>query len=167
MGGDLDVQSTEGRGSTFAFQCPLPLANVTAPSRSPVRVPDVLRGKRVLLVDDNSVNRLVGRALLLKAGVDVTIAEDGEHALVEVCNAAAPFDAVLMDVQMPVMDGYQATAEIRRRLGERTPPIVAVTAHAMVEQRAESLAAGMVAHVTKPIDPAELYGVLERLFSAS
>jgi CheY-like chemotaxis protein len=120
----------------------------------------------VLLVDDNSVNRLVGRALLLKAGIEVTVAEDGEHALVVACNTPEPFDAVLMDVQMPVMDGYQATAELRHRLGEKTPPIIAVTAHAMVEQRAESLAAGMVAHITKPIDPAELYAVLERLFSS-
>ncbi len=166
MGGDLEVQSAEGRGSTFAFHCPLPATVVTAPVTSVVRVPEGLRGRRVLLVDDNSVNRLVGRALLLKAGIEVTMAEDGEHGLVMACNAPEPFDAVLMDVQMPVMDGYQTTAELRRRLGERTPPVIAVTAHAMVEQRAESEAAGMVAHVTKPIDPAELYAVLERLFSS-
>ncbi len=132
-----------------------------------VVAPD-LRGTRVLLVEDNQVNQEVAVEILSQAGVDVTVANDGRQGVAAVTGAAdgttgsAPFDAVLMDVQMPVMDGYEATRAIRRdpRLAEL--PIIAMTANAMAGDREQCLAAGMNDHVAKPIDVAELLSTLGR-----
>lgn len=113
----------------------------------------LLKGRRVLLVEDHDVNRLVASQLLGRVGVDVTIAVDGaEGARV---GLAEHFDVVLMDIQMPVMDGYQATRELRA--GGLESPVIAMTAHAMVEERQRCLDAGMNDHITKPISPEILY----------
>ncbi|MBU2548692.1 MAG: response regulator [Proteobacteria bacterium] len=119
-----------------------------------------IRGARLLLVEDNPINQQVAREILENAGLSVSVANNGLEAVNMV--SAYPFDAVLMDIQMPVMDGYQAAREIRKdeRLAEL--PVIAMTAHAMAGDRERSLAAGMNDHVTKPIDPDELFSTLAR-----
>jgi len=116
-----------------------------------------LRGK-VLLVDDNPINQIVAREMLKLAGLEVIVAGDGRQA-VELVEAGS-FDVVLMDLQMPVMDGYEATRIIRQQAAFRKLPIVAMTAHVMASVRDRCLAAGMNAHIAKPIDLANLYGTL-------
>jgi len=143
------------------------LRELIATTRTPSRaLPDSLRGARVLLVEDNETNRLVAREILHREGVEVDTAEHGREAILKV--RAAAYDAVLMDIQMPEMDGLEATRRIRA-LAEETGdarfarlPILAMTAHAMHGDREKSLAAGMDDHVTKPIDPTELFQRLAR-----
>jgi len=122
-----------------------------------------LDGLRVLLVEDNEINQQVAVELMEGVGVAVDVADNGRKA-VERLEALAeiPYHLVLMDVQMPEMDGYQATARIRSQERFQSLPIVAMTAHATVEERQKCVAAGMVDHVSKPIDPTALYDVLAR-----
>jgi len=117
-----------------------------------------VRGARVLLVEDNEINRQVARELLEGAGLVVETAGDGEQALRLLDRHA--YAAVLMDVQMPVMDGLEATRRIRADARFAALPVIAMTAHAMARDRKKSLEAGMSDHVGKPIDPKELYAAL-------
>jgi two-component system sensor histidine kinase/response regulator len=121
-------------------------------------------GARILLVDDNPVNQRVAQRILQKLGAEVTVADNGAEALERL--AAARFDLALMDCQMPVMDGFSATKQIREREaragGGARLPIIALTANVMSEDRESCLAAGMDAHLGKPIDPAELVQCLAR-----
>ena len=117
-----------------------------------------LAGYRVLLVEDNPINQELANDLLVSAGLEVTIANHGGEALELLANAT--FDAVLMDVQMPVMDGLEAARRIRREARWRDLPIIAMTAGAMAEEREQTLAAGMNAHITKPIDVDEMFRTL-------
>jgi len=119
-----------------------------------------LAGLRVLLVEDNEINRQVGQGMLERVGIAVTLAADGETALALL--AVQRFDAVLMDIQMPGMDGYETTRRIRATPTLMDLPVIAMTAHALAADRERTRAAGMNDHVTKPIDPAELYGALMR-----
>ncbi len=120
-----------------------------------------LRGAHVLLVEDNEINQQLARELLESAGLAVTVVGDGQQARDAVW--ASRFDAILMDVQMPVMDGYEATRRIRSDSADgASVPIIAMTAHALVGDAQKSLAAGMNDHITKPIDPAVLLGTLLR-----
>ena len=119
-----------------------------------------LAGARVLLVEDNEINQQVAREILEGAGLDITIAENGREAVDLV--KPGRFDAVLMDIQMPVMDGYEATREIRRDPRTRGLPIIAITAGAMTQDREKSQAAGMDDHVSKPIVVTELFAVLAK-----
>jgi two-component system, sensor histidine kinase and response regulator len=123
-----------------------------------------LRGKRVLLVEDNAVNQLVACALLENVGLTVDVAADGSIGLDMV--QRKPYDLVFMDMQMPVMDGLDATREIRKIARFRHLPIVAMTANAMEHDRQRCLAAGMNDRVTKPIDPAGLSDILLRWIPA-
>ncbi|MCH7343513.1 PAS domain S-box protein [Pelomonas sp. CA6] len=167
MGGRVGVISEPGQGATFWAELPLAEAppGYGAP-REPAREPPQLKGRRVLMVEDNPVNMMIAVALLEQWGVEVSQASDGSQA-VEAVNAAAsmgkPFDAVLMDVQMPVMSGHEATREIRRRFDARQLPIIALTAAALVQEREEALAAGMNEFLTKPVDAQRLRQVLTRL----
>jgi two-component system sensor histidine kinase/response regulator len=124
-------------------------------------------GKKVLLVEDNPVNQRVAKRILAKLGVEVTIASNGAEALERV--GASSFDAVLMDCQMPVMDGFTASRRIREAEAQRGDrkrlPIIALTANVMSEDRENCIAAGMDAHLGKPIDPGVLAGYLERYLS--
>jgi signal transduction histidine kinase/CheY-like chemotaxis protein len=124
------------------------------------------RGARILLAEDNEINRQIARELLESAGLSVTEVSDGERAVEAVERAFAggvPFDLVLMDVQMPRMDGLEATRRIRLLgFGPERLPILAMTAHALEGDRERSLAAGMDGHITKPIDPDRLYGEIAR-----
>jgi signal transduction histidine kinase/DNA-binding response OmpR family regulator/HPt (histidine-containing phosphotransfer) domain-containing protein len=120
------------------------------------------RSLRVLLAEDNPVNRALIIQLLKKRGHEFVVAENGREAIE--AHERAPFDVVLMDVQMPEMDGFEATGEIRRReaLSGKHLPIIALTAHAMTGDRERCLAAGMDYYLTKPVRPADLYETLER-----
>ncbi|GHC85857.1 hypothetical protein GCM10007320_31210 [Pseudorhodoferax aquiterrae] len=117
-----------------------------------------LRGALVLLVDDNDLNRQIGTELLEAVGIQVEVAEDGRQALDRL--AARPYELVLMDMQMPVMDGLEATRAIRRDPRWQQLPVLAMTANAMAIDRQRCLEAGMNSHIAKPIDPNELYAQL-------
>ncbi|MFD1623558.1 hybrid sensor histidine kinase/response regulator [Azospirillum griseum] len=131
------------------------------PAPSPRPVAARLRGARLLLVDDNALNREVALHILADTQASVDIAEDGVQAVERVCSG--DYDLVLMDIQMPEMDGLEATRRIRRIERFRALPIVAMTAHAMADHRLASRDAGMNEHLTKPIDPDLLIDTLLRL----
>ena len=140
---------------------PLASAAETAQCQGPgLTLPENLKGTRVLLVEDNEINQQVARELLESAGLAVTVAEDGIAALRLLTRER--FAAVLMDIQMPGMDGLEAARRIRNQLHLTDLPVIAMTAHAMDRDRADSLAAGMNDHVNKPIDPKELFAALVR-----
>lgn len=183
MGGTMSVESHEGQGSTFSFNAlftpagscvadldavePEPShASATASATAPAT--DMLGGKRALLVEDNDINQLVAQELLRSEGLVVDIASNGAEAvdLVKKSLASARgYDIILMDIQMPVMDGLTAARVLRAEPELAAMPIVAMTAHAMDEDRRKSHEAGMTEHLTKPIMPAELRAVLTRLLA--
>ncbi len=134
--------------------------NPTAPKAS-VK-PKRLQGLRILVVEDNKINQMVAKGLLAQEGATVTLADDGQLGVAAVAAENPPFDAVLMDVQMPVMDGYVATRAIRQELGLAELPIIAMTANAMASDRAACLAAGMNDHVGKPFELDHLVAMLLR-----
>ncbi len=117
-----------------------------------------IRGARILLVEDNEINQQVGQEILQQAGLEVDIASNGAEAIEKLEKEA--YDAVLMDVQMPVMDGHEATRKIRGDLKMTELPVIAMTAHAMRGDREISLSVGMNDYVTKPINPSEVFAVL-------
>lgn|GEM_PF-1719857 len=122
-----------------------------------------LAGRVFLLVEDNEINQLVVQHILEGVGAEVVITSNGREALEKLSNAKNSFDAVLMDVQMPEMDGYEATRAIRGKLGLTDLPIIAITANVLPTDRERSKEAGMTAHIAKPIDVKELFSVLARL----
>ena len=123
-----------------------------------------IEGSRVLLAEDNEINQQVAREILEEVGLIVTVVNNGQKAVEAV--KAGTYDAVLMDIQMPVKDGYTASREIRKMDSEfRNVPILAMTAHAMAGDTDLSLAAGMNDHVTKPIDPDQLLAALQKWIS--
>src|SRR5204862_7464392 len=125
-----------------------------------------LKGARVLLTEDNEINQQIAVELLENAGASVKIANNGRQATEILFNGPQPppFDVVLMDLQMPEMDGYQATAKIRSDERFRSLPIIAMTAHATLEERQRCLAAGMNDHISKPIDPGALFETVARYY---
>jgi two-component system sensor histidine kinase/response regulator len=125
-----------------------------------------VRGARILLAEDNEINQQIAVELLEGAGATVKVANNGREAVAILSNSQspAPFDVVLMDLQMPEMDGYQATTKLRADPRFSTFPIIAMTAHATIEERQRCLAAGMNDHVSKPIDPAILFETVGRFF---
>jgi signal transduction histidine kinase/AmiR/NasT family two-component response regulator len=162
MGGELAASSRPGEGSTFVLR--LPLAHTEAPAPAPAEDaegPDVAAGLRVLLAEDHPTNRRVVELILETVGVDLTSVADGAQAVSAFETQA--FDLVLMDMQMPVMDGLTAIGHIRRaeaaRGGARTPVYV-LTANAMPDHIAASLAAGADGHISKPITPDRLLAVV-------
>ncbi|WP_051261919.1 PAS-domain containing protein [Desulfovibrio inopinatus] len=123
-----------------------------------------IRDSKLLLVEDNPINQQVALEILHNAGFDVDIADNGRRAIEAIQNNT--YEAVLMDVQMPELDGFDATRAIRREEGKEQLPIIAMTAHAMAEDRNKCLEAGMNDYVTKPIDPDELFSALLRWIPA-
>ena len=173
MGGTVGVESVAGQGSTFWFTARLgiakhPMHRLAHPdpeghSVHALAYPhtlESLRGARLLLVEDNELNQEVADGLLTDAGFVVDIADNGQLALNRLAAATEPYDLVLMDMQMPVMDGLTATQRIRESLSAEHLPIVAMTANAMQQDRERCLAAGMQDVVTKPIDPDDLWRAL-------
>ena len=167
MGGNISVESQPGVGSLFAFTVRLGrsgeeqkpqmhgISNEEAAAR--------LTGSRILLVEDNEINRQVAREMLQGIGITVIEAGNGRQAVDLV--ASSEFDAVLMDLQMPEMDGFAATRNIRSTLKNVDIPIVAMTANAMAADRGNCLAAGMNDHLAKPIKPGQLFETLVRWVS--
>ncbi|GJI98353.1 hypothetical protein RugamoR57_50710 [Duganella caerulea] len=133
-----------------------PLAAVALPSLQR------LAGLRLLLVDDNPANQQVASELLGNEGAQVEVASSGQMAIAAATRAGPPPDLILMDIQMPEMDGYEATHAIQRLLGGQAPPIVAMTANAMPADRVAALDAGMVDHIGKPFDLVQLIAVILR-----
>ncbi len=167
MGGHIELNSRPGQGSTFGFTLFLPLApNVVLPAYESdfgrLSESGVLSGV-VLLVEDNVVNRMIGAEMLKGFGVDVLEAEDGAQALQQLEKQRV--DLVLMDIQMPVLDGYAATRQAREREAKlRLPrvPIVALTANAFDEDAAQATVAGMDAHLAKPYSREQLRDIVQR-----
>ncbi len=171
MKGDILVESREGEGSEFQVSVPLPksqkvvqtsagAANVTSPVSLGLGV-----RLSVLVAEDNMINQVIVRKLLEKEGCGVTIVENGEAAVDAATSPDAHFDIILMDVRMPVMDGPTATRIIKDTL-DSPPPVVALTANTLKEDVEKYLAAGMDAHVGKPIVIEELMEAIRRLVHA-
>jgi signal transduction histidine kinase/ActR/RegA family two-component response regulator len=163
MGGAITVASAPGVGSTFTIELPLRQVEKAAPDPAGLTLPDIAAGGglRVLAAEDNAVNRMVLKALLAQFGIDPTIVENGAEAVH--AWEAAHWDLILMDVQMPVMDGPTATMTIRAReavMGRLRTPILAVTANTMAHQVASYRAAGMDDVVPKPLSVAELFAAI-------
>jgi len=164
MGGAIEAKSERGKGSTFALT--LPLERMAAPERTSEPAPREddapPAGLRVLAAEDNLTNQMVLKALLGTVGVEPVVVADGREALA--AWEAETWDVILMDIQMPQMNGIDATLAIRRReleTGRARTPIVAVTANAMTHQLAEYEAAGMDAVVAKPVNIATLFAAME------
>ena len=170
MGGEISARSTYEKGSTFTFTVLLGVIqeDVTIePAKPKQHTKEQLDSERrqidahVLLVEDNEINQEIAVEMLSLFGATVDVAANGVDALSML--DAGKYDLIFMDVQMPVMDGLEATKRIRAKgLDAKTLPIIAMTAHAMKGDYEKSLAAGMNDHITKPIDPNELYEALAR-----
>ncbi|MDZ5461073.1 ATP-binding protein [Azohydromonas lata] len=178
MGGELAVRSTPGQGSVFSFRLSLPVAEAgavapvaagphDAAAAAPPAAAPRLQGLRVLVVEDNEFNREVALELLRLEGAQVTLAHGGREGVTAVQASPAGFDVVLMDLQMPDMDGFGATAALRALPGGERLPIVAMTANAMDADRAACLAAGMDEHIGKPFELDFVVRVLRRLSGRS
>ncbi len=171
MGGTIEVASTEGVGSRFTIMLTLRKADAsddlapTAPTR--VVPSDALKGCHVLLVDDNLLNREIALTLLEDAGFEVECAVDGQMAVDMMAEPDADrFELVLMDIQMPVMNGYEAARAIRALEGPAaTVPILAITADAFDTDRQKALDAGMDGHLPKPIEVDKLFAALDALLA--
>jgi CheY-like chemotaxis protein len=167
MGGTITARSKKGEGSTFVIRLPLettPKAVRARPEITDAELSDRIGGRRVLLVEDNAINRQILAMLLEKMGLSVDEAENGLTAVTKF-RASAPggYAIILMDIMMPVMGGLEATAAIRRmeRPDAETVPIIALSANAFVEDARKSLAAGMQMHLAKPVNVKELRRVLQ------
>lgn len=171
MGGSITVSSEIGKGSTFCARIPLQYEMIDAaakPTELPQMQPDthVNHRLRILVVEDNDVNQLVSKAMLERLQCEVTIAGNGAEAIDAFASHA--FDLILMDCNMPVMDGFEATRRIRALEQQKnlTPvPIVALTAHVLDHIKQECFAAGMDGHLSKPFDVAQLDKVLRQFSS--
>jgi signal transduction histidine kinase/ActR/RegA family two-component response regulator len=165
MGGEITVRSAPGKGSEFSFELSLPVAQAAEMAADiPAERRKPLRG-RVLVVEDDPVNQRVIEWMLQRLGVEVVVADNGLSAVA--LATEGPWAAVLMDLQMPGVDGFEATRRIRRALDGRPLPIVAVTANALPADRAASVAAGMDGFIAKPVKQEELRAMLERWLPAA
>ena len=167
LGGQIGCESRSGKGSKFFFTVPLRHVNEQAEtekkmsaSSAQTQTANDLEGMTVLLAEDNTVNQMIMGELLSAKGVSIDMVANGREVLDAL--AEKSYDAVLMDIQMPGMDGLETTRRIRKNPAFARLPIIAMTAHAMTADVTASLAAGMNDHITKPIDPPKLYETLAR-----
>jgi PAS domain S-box-containing protein len=193
MGGDIAVRSTPGTGSEFVATLPFGVADADAPVEHPAlqtlatqgwMIPETpalqeapavtapeqqdaprLQGLRLLLVEDHPLNQLVARGMLEHAGASVEVAENGQLAVDRLRGHAADYDIVLMDVQMPVMDGYEATRHIRHTLGLKLP-VLAMTAGVMQSEKDQCIDAGMDDFIAKPVDVEQMLDTISRHWAA-
>ncbi len=173
MGGQISVESKVGEGSTFSFTVVLKSPGLPAEPRLSALVPapqplsefqPPARIGSVLVVDDNPINQVVSRKMLSSLGLEVAIAGSGREAVDMALDPKARYDLILMDIQMPDIDGLEATLRIRRQ--NTTVPIVAATAHAMDHERRRCLDAGMNDHIGKPFEMDQLRSMLNRWLPA-
>jgi len=171
MGGNIRAESVCGEGTTIHFNCVLGIpadkdavASFSGRQDSEEDRASRFKGKRILLVEDNPINQEIALALLEDVELDVTVANNGAEAVDIVMSrtVSPPFDLVLMDLQMPVMDGLEATRQIRERISADVMPIIAMTAHVLGEERLNCLEAGMADHIAKPIDIHLLYTTIDQ-----
>ncbi len=168
MGGEISLESVEGCGSTFKFYVPFTdgcdesscSAQSQLDSGHVVTYEKRLQDVTILLVEDNPINRLVARESLESEGATILTAENGEQAVKAVKKSGAVIDVVLMDVQMPIMDGYTATKEIRALKSFSGIPIIAMTANALMSDKKAAAQAGMDDHISKPFDIAQLVRII-------
>jgi CheY-like chemotaxis protein len=163
MGGTLRAQSEEGRGSVFTLEIPLALYKQALPELPAPRVPTGNgngEGRNVLLVEDNPVNQTVIEAMLRSLGFTVSVATDGAQAVRSA--ESLIFEAILMDCRLPIIDGYEATRQIRQLPGCLDLPIIALTANALQGDREACLAAGMNDYLAKPFKRTDLQQILQR-----
>lgn len=163
MGGTVDIESEVNVGTTVRFDFENRIAEPADPVAEDVKVESVLDGKKILLVEDNELNREIATEILDEEGAIVDTAEDGDIAVEKMKNAHfGQYDLVLMDIQMPRMDGYEATREIRKLddAYASSIPIVAMTANAFDEDKRNAFEAGMNGHIAKPIDISKLLSTL-------
>ena len=169
MGGTITVSSEVGRGTEFVVTIPCRLSRTTeknAPEAAPAEERPDFAGKRILLAEDNEMNRMIAEAILTEQGFALDLAPNGEQAVAMVSEApAGTYDVILMDIQMPVMDGYEAARQIRALADPQKAkiPIVAVTANAFEEDRKLALSAGMNGHLAKPYDIPAMLETLDKL----
>ena len=163
MGGTIDLTSEQGFGTRFDVYLPLPAGtrcpeNITETENTPS-----LAEKRVLVIEDNEINRAVAVMLLEKQHVEVTCTSNGADGLQKFRNSSEHFfDAIIMDIRMPVMDGFETARSLRslRRTDAQTVPIIAMTANIYNSDISEITDAGMDAYIAKPFVPSELYRVI-------
>ncbi|RZT10378.1 PAS domain S-box-containing protein [Duganella sp. CF402] len=185
MGGDIMVRSTQGTGSEFVVTLPFPLGaedgEASVPAQALVLPPAVtavavksepadveaprLQGLRLLLVEDHPLNQVVACGILEQAGASVEVAENGKLAVDRLRERASDYDMVLMDVQMPVMDGFAATRHARHELS-LTLPILAMTAGVMQSEQDQCIAAGMDDFIAKPVDVDQMLDTISRHWEA-
>lgn len=166
MGGEITVDSTSGKGTRFVVMLPFSVSNEGLAAEKEETDFGKLEGKRILLADDNPLNREIVTELLSIKGMEVSVAENGREVLEKFEESEEFFfDAILMDVQMPEMDGCEAAGKIRalNRADAEDIPIIALTANAFPEDIARTAAAGMNAHLCKPIEPELLWSTLQQV----
>ena len=167
MGGNIQVESEEGKGSLFTVTLNLRLASEVVQEKDKKTKHDY-KGKHILLVEDNALNREIASSILEETGLTIDSVEDGDIAVERIKEKPSDtYDLILMDVQMPRMDGYTATREIRNLDDKQKAniPIVAVTANAFEEDKKKAIESGMNGHISKPINIEEIAQVLDEIFA--
>ena len=170
MGGSITVETEQNKGTKITVSLQLPLTgeqSVKKPKSQEQNLSE-FNGKRVLLAEDNAINREIASEILTRGGFEVECAENGKEAVEMIGDSeSGRYSAILMDIQMPVMNGYEAAKSIRSMDGEKSDiPIIALTANTFENDKADALEAGMNAHIAKPIEPAELFAAIAEVIKS-